>query len=199
METAEIILRYLQVILGWPVVCLVLGLLFLLLFKQSISDLFRRIFEGEAYGVRFKASNSSEQNIETTKKPQLTTQDEFEKYIKENTKEVKEELFRYFNGYWFERTFNRIYGTQIDLLEHLVNNGNQGDKYINLMGFYNEFIKRSRFTTQLPDYIRFLIEMRLIEVIGEGSESTVKITPHGINFISYIRTQYASTYKYKAF
>lgn len=199
METEEIVLRYLQVILAWPIICLVLGLFFMFLFKQPISDLFRRISKGELYGARFETNSPSEQDIKTKEEPQLKTKDDLEKYIKENPKKVQEEFLRYFNGYWFEKTFNLIYGTQINLLEHLANKGSQGDKYINLMGFYNEFIKRSRFTTQLPDYIRFLKDGRFVEFMGEGSELSVKITPYGMDFLSYIKSQYPATYKYKVF
>jgi len=101
--------------------------------------------------------------------------------------------------YWFERTFNIIYGTQIDLLEYLSAKGTDGDRYVNLLVFYNEFVKRSGLaSTQMADYLGYLHSMRFVEYRGEGSDLIVKITPYGVNFLSYIKGQYPSTYKYKA-
>ena len=69
-----------------------------------------------------------------------------------------------------------------------------------MVSFYNEFVKRSKLvSTQMADYIGFLEDGRFIEFVGEGSELNVKITPHGINFLSYIKGQYPVTYKYRLF
>jgi len=200
MGKAEIILQYLQVILGWPVVALILGVIFLKWFKEPISDFFRRVVRGEAYGVRIEASSPSEQRKDIKETPQLQTQDQIEKYIKDNPKEVIKEYVRLLNGYWFERTFNIIYGTQMDLLEYLSIKGTKGENYINLVGFYNEFVKRSGLSsTQMADYLGFLKDMRFIEFVEEDKAWNVKITAYGVDFLSYIKGQYPSTYRYRPF
>jgi len=200
MEIAEIILRFLQAILSWPIIVLILGIVFVVVFKGPISDFLRRIVKGEAYGVRIEASRPSEQKEIAKETPKIESQDQIEQYIINNPKAVVAEYLRLANGYWFERTFNIIYGTQIDLIEYLATKGTNGDKYINLVVFYNEFIKRSGLSsTQMSDYLGFLLGMRFIEYAGEGSDLIVKVTPHGVNFLSYIKAQYPSTYKYKPY
>lgn len=199
MEEAKMILAYLQVLLSWPVITLILGLVFIKLFKESISDFFKRIVKGEAYGVRLEASHPMEQKKET-KEAGHPQPDEFEKYIRENPKAVLTEYLRVFNGYRFERACNIIYGTQVDLLEYLSTKGTDGEKYVNLNQFYNEFLKRSNVaTTQMADYIGFLKEMQFIEYLESSNDITVRITPLGINFLSYIKVQYPTSYKYKPF
>jgi len=200
MKIAEIILQYLQVFLGWPVIILILGIIFFKWFKEPISDFFRRLVKGEAYGVRVEASSPLEQQKEAKQIPQLQSQDEIERYIQEHPKEIIEEYIKLLKGYWFERVFNLIFGTQIRLLEYLSKKGTSGEKYINLVGFYDEYVKRSGVAiAQIGDYFRFLEAMKLIEYVSEGSELSVKITPFGVDFLSYIKTQYALVYKHKAF
>lgn len=200
METAEIILKYLQVILGWPVVALILGVIFLKWFKDPISDFFRRVVRGEAYGVKIEASSPSEQRKEVKEIPQPQTHDQIEKYIKDRPKEVIKEHLRLLNGYWFERAFNIIYGTQMDLLEYLSTKGTKGENYINIVSFYNEFVKRSGLaSTQMADYLGFLKDMRFIEFVEENKAWSVKITAYGVDFLSYVKGQYPSSYKYRAF
>ncbi len=202
MKTAEIILHYLQLILSWPIVSLVLGIIFLKWFKNPISDFFRRFVRGEAYGVRIEASPPSEQRKEA-KEVSYSSQDEFEKYIEKNPKKVIEEYSELLNRYQFERHFNIIFGTQIELLEYLSTKENDGDKYINLVVFYNNFTRLvksvSTNSIKMEDYFGFLVDTHYIEFIGENRDSSIKITQQGLNFLSYIRTQYSSTYKYKPF
>jgi predicted transcriptional regulator len=84
------------------------------------------------------------------------------------------------------------------LLEHLSIKGSEGDKYINLVSFYNEFVKRSSSSSvQMADYLKFLKDTGFIEFVGEGSELSVKIFPYGVDFLSYIKQIYALTYKYR--
>lgn len=200
MEIAEIILKYLQVILAWPVVALILGVIFLKWFKDPISDFFRRVVRGEAYGVKIEASSPSEQRKEVKEIPQPQTHDQIEKYIKDHPKEVIKEYLRLLNGYWFERAFNIIYGTQMDLLEYLSTKGTKGENYINLVSFYNEFVKRSGLaSTQMADYLGFLKDMRFIEFVEENKAWSVKITAYGVDFLSYVKGQYPSSYRYRAF
>jgi len=101
--------------------------------------------------------------------------------------------------YTFEQSFNIIYGTQIKLLEHLSKKGALGDKYSNLENFYLDFFMRTegKTTTTREDHLGFLEGKRYIKYVGKGDERIVKITPHGNNFLSYIKEQYKFLYKYK--
>ena len=200
MKTSEIIFQYFQLFLGWPVIILILGIIFLKWFKEPISDFFRRLVKGEAYGVRIEASSPLGQQKEATQPPQLRTQDEIKEYVKENPERVIKEYARLLREYWFERIFNLIFGTQIELLEYLSKKGSDGDKYVNLTGFYTKFVMRAGSASyQIGDYFGFLKGMRLTEYAGEGSELSVKITPFGVDFLFYIKSQYGTAYKYRLF
>jgi len=196
MEIVKVILDYIRVIFNWPLVVLILGFAF----RGAIGDFFRRVVRGRGYGFELEASTPAEQRKEAKESIQRQPEDEIEKYIKDNPKEVKKEYLRVFNGYWFERAYNLIYGTQIQLLEYLTTKQDKGDKYINLVNFYATFLQRSAFNTQMADYLGFLIDMRFIEYAGQGTtDITVKITPYGVDFLSYIKTQYPVAYKFKIF
>jgi len=200
MLVVKIILEFSKVIVSWPVAVLVLGVLFMRSFKEPIADFFRRMIRGEAYGVRVEAAMPSEQKKETQETESFFTPDQVEQYVKDNPKEVITQYQRLLNGYWFERAYNLIYGTQMKLLEHLQAKGTKGDKYVNLHPFYTEFLTQSNLqTTQFADYLAFLAEMKFIEYKGQDADLSVCITPDGINFLSYIQVQYPGSYKYRLY
>jgi hypothetical protein len=206
MLVAEMVLRYLQALLAWPPVVLVLGIVALKMFREPLADFFRRLTEGEAYGVRVKATTPAEQRKEIKEveeasgPPKLQSAEDVERYIRDNPKAVMEELARTSNSFRFEKTYNLIYGTQIDLLEHLTTKGDEGESYTNLARFYNEFVRRSGLqTTQMADYLGFLKEAGLAEYVGYEPNLRLRITPFGLNFLSYIKGQYAASYRLKPF
>lgn len=195
METTKVVIDYIRVILNWPLVILILGFVF----RGAINDFFKRLVKGRGYGIEIEACTPTEQRKEAKESIQRQPEDAIEKYICENPKEVKKEYLRAFNGYWFERAYNLIYGTQIQLLEHIAAKSDKGDKYINLINFYATFQQKSGLNTQMADYLGFLVDMGFIEYSRQGSDITTKITPYGLDFLSYIKTQYPLGYKYKAF
>ena len=191
------ILHEIRIFLTWPVVTLII----VIIFKNAISSFLKRLVKGEGPGGwKFEASSPSQQSQKIKEAPQPQTDSEIEAFVSKNPKAMLEEYKRTFNGYWFERSYNLIYGTQISLLENLERKGSEGDKYINLTPFYNDFLRRSRFTnTQMADYLKFLKDAHFIEYTGEGVDIVVKITPYGVDFLSYIKVQYPYSYKYKIF
>ena len=205
METSNIVLQYLKVFLSWPVITLALVIFFIKLFKDPISDFIRRLIKGEAYGVKFQASSPAEQKKEAEKKeaeeiPQIQSENELERYVKDNPKEAIKNIIDISRKFRFERIFNIIYGTQINLLVHLNTKGETGDKYINLFSYYNDYIARSRlYSAKIEDYFGFLHSMQLIEFFGEGTNFSVRITPEGAHFLSYIRSECPATFNYKPF
>ena len=67
----------------------------------------------------------------------------------------------------------------------------------NLFQFYADFIVRSNLTlTQMADYIGFLREARFVEQVGSDTDLRIRITPYGLDFLSYIKGQYPA-YKLK--
>jgi len=200
MKIAEIILRYLEVFLAWPVIISIVVVIFLKWFKAPISDFIKRLVKVEAYGSRAEAIGPSEQQKGSKKDLPTKSKSEIEMYIRDNPNLVVAEYSRLLNWYVFEHAFNIIYGTQIDLLEHLSNKGDKGESYINLVDFYYKHINRvGTYSYMMVDYLGFLKEYKFIDVEDEGSELSVKITPYGIDFLSYIKTNYSLVYKYKPF
>ena len=199
MEIARLVLEYLEVLLSWPVATAAIVFVFFRIFKEPLSDFLRRMVRGEAYGMRFEAATPSEQVKEAEQTKALPEQAPTEDWIRENPKQMLEEYQRAVNGYVFERAFNLSYGSQIALLEHLESKGDLGDKYINLLPYYNQFLQRSGSRTQFADYVGFLKNLNFVEIDGEESDLLVRITPSGVNFLSYLRTQYPGTYQIRAF
>lgn len=198
MAIAELVLQYLKALFNWPLVVLILGFTF----KDVFADFFRRLIKGKGYGIEIEASTPTAQRKEAKESihqslPQAD--DEMERYIQTNPKAVKVEFIKVFNSYWFERAYNLIYGSQIKLLEYLAQKGAAGEKYENLLRFYSEFLEKSRSGTQMADFIGFLIDMRFVEHLRNGDEITTKITPYGVDFLSYIKTQYSLVYKFRVF
>ena len=191
MEVARLVLDFVRVLVSWPVITLILGIYFLHNFKESVNDFFRRFVEGEAYGVKVKAATPSDQRKEVKDAQQFTNLNDVERHIVENPKAVIVEYQKLLNGFRWERAFNLIYGTQLKLLEYLEQKGSAGDKYVNLLPFYNEFVRRSKLSaTQYADYLGFLRDSQFIELSGPDNDLVVKITPYGVDFFSYLKGQY---------
>jgi len=122
-------------------------------------------------------------------------------YVQQHPAQVIEEYLRIFNGYRYERAFNTIYGTQMDMLSYLATKGTDGEAYINLAMFYEEFRRRATDSKyQMPDYVRFLHTLGFIEYFGQQPNQPnfkIRITPAGLGFVSYIKSQYPLIYDKK--
>ena len=51
----------------------------------------------------------------------------------------------------------------------------------------------------MADYLGFLVDVGFVEHVGQGHDINTKITPYGVDFLSYIKTQYPLAYKHIAF
>lgn len=56
-QIVELVLRYLDVLLRWPLAVFLLGLTGMLLFKRPISDFLSRVTSAGAYGIQVSAAN----------------------------------------------------------------------------------------------------------------------------------------------
>lgn len=198
MSTADWILRYLQVLLTWPVVTLALGLLALIWLRRPIADFLSRIRSAEGYGVRVDAVEPAQQlkNVQDADEPKSPA--ELVTWLRDHSEAAATEFSRLYNGYWWERALNLIYGSQIEILEHLETQGDTGEKYVNLVPYFEQFLRRGgSATTQIPDYLAFLQTMNFISYATADGEQIVKITPFGVNFLSYLRSHYSVGHKFK--
>ena len=211
-QIADLVLRYLDVLLRWPLAVFSLGLTGMLLFKKPISDFLSRITSAGGYGIQLSAA--SPQSQAAAKKPgvpELANVVENQppvpqegpsmmpqqaiQYVQQHPEQVVEEYLRIFNAYCYERALNQIYGTQIDMLQYLSTKGTDGDAYTNLAVFYEEFRRRAGDSKyQMPDYVRFLYTLGFIEYFGNEPSFRVRITPAGLGFLSYVRGEYSLTY-----
>jgi hypothetical protein len=198
MWLAELILGYLEVLLSWPVIALVLGVIALRWLHQPIADFLRRNIEVEGYGIRLKAADPSQQRKEAQDAIQPQSEDALLKWVCENPERVVTDYQRLFNGYWFERAYNLIFGTQLELLEHLESRGGAGEKYINLIPYFQEYVKRSGHSKrQMADYLGFLRDLLFLEYFVHDGEQHARLTPFGADFLSYLRAQFGESYKGK--
>lgn len=188
MEIIEIMYRLRD--WAWPIFLFVI----IIIFKKQISEFLKRLKTLKIFSMDVEAAIPEKQKAEEIKEL-LPSKEEIEKWRFEK---IINEYIKLFNRYQFERTFNIIFGTQIDLLEHLLIKGTSGERYIELRYFYDEFIRRtSLFSYKMEEYIGFLKIMGYVEYVGEGYKMIVKITEYGRNFLSYIKEQHPRKYRYK--
>ena len=83
MEIAEIILRYLQVLLNWPFLGACIIFIFILIFKERIDDFLGRLVIGKVGAVSLEASPAKQEKPisgkkveEPSKKALKSTEDE---------------------------------------------------------------------------------------------------------------------------
>lgn len=196
MEIAKLVLSYLDTLLSWPVIALVLGGIALKLLHQPLAAFLSRNIELEGYGIRVKAADPEQQRKEAQEAIQPQTEDALLDWVRQNPQQVVTDYQRLFNGYWFERALNLIFGTQIDVLEHLEECGDPGEKYINLIPYFQKYVQRSGHTKrQMADYLGFLRDMRFLEYVVHDGEQYARLTPLGADFLSYARAQYGEMHK----
>lgn len=189
MEIIEIVFRYWP----WPILVFV----FIMMFKKQISEILQRLKTLKIFGTVLETGIPPEQKKEEIAKS-LPPEKEIIKDVGDEDREIMTKKYtELLKKYLFELTLNVIYGTQMDLLESLSKKGTLGEKYNDLKKFYYYFIAKSKLvvTTTETKYFEYLKGVRYIEYVGEGEEQIVKITPLGLNFLSYVKELYLKTYR----
>ena len=144
-----LLLEYAKVIFSWPLIVLVIALVFFKRFQSSIQGFLNRATEANFMGQTVKASPPEVQReVQGTTEDRLTQAAEAQStqgtsatapedvslppelkndpqaelavnYVRNNPVQTVVEYKRLFFGYNCERLFNSIYGTQVSLLEFL--------------------------------------------------------------------------------
>jgi len=200
MEIAEIVLSYIQVLLNWPFLGACLIFIFIIIFKKRIDDFLGRLVKGKIGAVSLEALPAKQEKsikgnkIEGTKEKAI-------KFIVNEPEKALNEYLRIHNLYKFEKAFTNIFGTQINLLEYLTSKADEGEKLVNLHIFYENFTKKAiSYTQTFNQYLFFLESWKFIQIITrKDNEKIVKITPHGLEFLSYIKNQYPTRYEHRPF
>ena len=200
MKIEVLILSYLKVLLNWPFLGACLIFTFILMFKEQIRDFLSRLVRGKVGGFFVEATNPLKQENIIEKDNIKNPKDRAIDYMKNCPEEAFKEYVRTYNAFYFERTFNIVFGSQIDLLEYLADKNDKREKDINLYTFYNSFmIKTIPPRVTFDQYLGFLESCKFIKIIIGENEKIVEITSYGLNFLSYIKSQYPTTYKYRLY
>jgi hypothetical protein len=95
-----------------------------------------------------------------------------------------------------EAITNRIFGSQLALLGHLSRQPGMEDKYVNMLQFYG--MHKSQTSTplsDLPTFLKFLFDLRLIATFEKNGEWIVSLTPVGVNYVSYVHGNFPNLQK----
>lgn len=121
-------------------------------------------------------------------------------YARNNPAQTVIEYKRLLFSYNSERLFSRIYGTQIALLEFLASRPDEPASLVRLAQFHGEHQQKTgNADYQLRDYVNFLVSYGVVSVSGPENAQEYKITQHGVEFLSYIKANYAPMWNQRAF
>ena len=205
MSSMEILSKILEII-SWPLVVIILGLIF----YSPIKSLLNRIkgIKGAGYGFdtepganqqeKDKLFNSEELKIGSIKKGLNLYSDETRKFFQDvilletevnkikDDKERADALKDYAEALYvilhFERIYTNIFGSQITLLQHL--NSSFNETLESVKYFYDYAAKQHPEIAKYPysDYIRFLHSRSLVHI----KDSTIQISWLGRDFLKFM-------------
>ena len=223
-------LEYAKVLLSWPPVALVIAILFIARFRGAIDDFLKRLVEGNIFGQAFKAvpppqqatlAGATEDRLALAAEaapqlpqgqvavaagplpPELAGDPQAPAaiaYVQSNPAQTVIEYKRVFLAYNAERLFNRIFGTQIALMEFLATRPSEPLPLASLTKFHDQHQHRTGTAEyQLRDYINFLVGFGVVAVSGQENSYAYTITQHGVEFLSYIRANYPANWNQRAY
>ncbi|WP_418120754.1 hypothetical protein [Variovorax sp. 350MFTsu5.1] len=183
-----LILEFLKVFLSWPVAALVLGGIFMRVFREPIRELVSRLTKFKAIGAEIEASAPVPSNQEQAK-PAAELSDPVDQAAATPAR-AREVILALRDVCMFEQTYNLIFGSQMQLLHYLRMQGAQGAEKAPIEAFYQEHLKLvgEGQPPTLEDYLRFLAVRTLIEPV-DGTER-VRISALGDKFVGYIVSTY---------
>jgi hypothetical protein len=121
-------------------------------------------------------------------------------WVKKNPEVTVVEYKRLVNQVAFERLYGMIYGTQISLLEFLAARPKEFTPLTQLSRFHLEYLSKLGATPYSREhYMDFLVAFSVIEQTETPQEKAYRITPHGIQFLAYIKAAYPLAWYQKYF
>ena len=121
-------------------------------------------------------------------------------YIEENPAQTLLEYKRVLFSYHSERLFTRIYGTQVALLEYLKTHRDRPSTLSELAKFHDEHQQKAGSAEyQLRDYVGFLVAFGVVAVSGPENAHEYGVAENGVEFLSYIKANYPTTWNQRAF
>ena len=185
-------LEYFKVAASWPPVSVVLVLLLGKRLQAPIVSMFGRIRTWKAVGIEATLSDPAGQQLDAAKKPAAEDAD----LLTQNSSDpvrARSEILRLWGLYNYERFFNVVFGTQLQLLEHLRLLGNVGCAPDDLDKFFAAH-KASGGDSTAESYFKFLADTGLMDVKNNVSGGPwVKISETGLAFLDHIRRTYGAS------
>ena len=216
-----------KILSSWPPIALIMLIIIIFNFKDQLANLLGRVESGKIFGNEFKAAplnqlnevshiekdsllakaepvdiaanktndlkNKNNSNVSSASNPAI-------EYIINHPYDTLIEYQRVLRSLNFEILLNRIFGTQIKLLELLALEPTISFTPIQLYCFYQEHQKLIGSNDyQVRDYFNFLIQFNAISVSGTDNNHSFSITEHGLDFLSYIKSNYKGTSNFRGF
>jgi hypothetical protein len=221
-----LILDYAKVILSWPPIALVIALVFFKRFQVSIQSFLNRATEANVLGQTVKAAppTESQQDVQPATEnrlaqatpgtgaavaenvplpPELQNDPQARlalAYVMNNPVQTVVEYKRLIFSYNCERLFNSIYGTQISLLEFLAARPTEAISLPEIAPFHSAHQALAGKTEyQLRDYVNFLLVFGVISAEGPPENQRYRISQQGVEFLSYIKANYAAVWNQRAY
>ena len=216
----------LKIILSWPPIALVMLIIIIFLFKDQISSLLGRVTGGKILGNEFVVAPSSQIDTSTriekdtlsanaqrnesdtantksehtnAQSTQASSDNPAINYILSHPHETLIEYQRVLRHLNFEILFNRIFGTQISLLDFLSTNPTKTYSAPQLYHFYQNHQRlAASHDYQIRDYFNFLVTFQVIKVDVTENEHYFSITDFGLEFLSYIKANYKGSWNLRS-
>jgi hypothetical protein len=198
-------------------------------FRSAIDDFLKRLVEGNIFGQEFKAVPPERQSdsagvtedglakaaeasaqlpepqpAQVQQLPPELAGDPLAPaavaYVRNNPAQTVLEYKRVLFAYNSEKLFARIYGTQIELLEFLA--ARRGDPAtLTLLVRFHEEHQQKVGSADYPlwEYVAFLVNFGVVAVAGPESAREYSVTQHGLEFLSYIKTNYPHHWNKRAY
>lgn len=193
----SLLLEFVRVFLTWPSVTLMIFLLCTWKFGGQISGLLSRLKRWKAGGREIELEPSAQQKSEGAP----IDPNDFLSINASDPEKAKKEILKWWVAARYEAVVNRIFGSQVRLLQHLMLKVPTGDQMSNVQQFYGQHLSLAANSDVTPSandaYFQFLTSYGLIDTKDSGDSAWIKITSMGQEFLAYARTQYGDSIEKK--
>ena len=188
-EGHNMLLRYLSLLLSWPVVVFVLIIIISFIFKEPIEAILSRLTKikvGQS-GAEFTQPQPAKDTIikkEDIKLPSKVQKGAEKPYTSDDFKNLQNQIALFQKIVTFERIVRYIYRSQVQLLKALKNNSPMSFK-IAIRNYFLFLSRGGKENYTAGSYITWLKSWGLIDFEFVGPEYMISLTPHGDAFLTH--------------
>lgn len=187
----------LKILFSWPPIVLLILFIIIFKFENEVRNILKSKIEAKVGGASITVYQNQGQVLESAQNDSVQNSPPSSIKNIQVTPEMYDDLL---NRYAYERIFNNIFGTQINLLTSLADLNGQPLSLPQLYIFYKDHQTRTNLTTYpIDNYLNFLIQFGLIKSIKNDNQSSYLITDFGIRFLSYIKENYKHNWNTRPF